>query len=103
MPATVTSAPDSLRTITLATNFLHDPADAAAATGLETAWATLRPTVTGGSCVRGAVPTAIGNGIIYDFSLAPLIVPVSAGICGLMRNATGATLGVLGGFVRWDE
>lgn len=89
--------------ITLATVIGHDPADGTAATGLETAWATTRPTVTGGSATRGAVPAAIGNGIIYDFTSAPLILAVSTGLCGLMRNAAGVTLGVLGGYVRWDE
>lgn len=89
--------------ITTTAPLVHDAAEGAASCLLETAWATTRPTVTGGSATRGAVPTAIGNGVIYDFSAAPVIVPVSAGVCGVMRNASGATLGVLGGFVRWEE
>ena len=89
--------------ITTTAPLIHDLAEAAASALLETAWATTRPTVTGGSATRAAVPTAIGNSIIYDFSMSPLIVPVSAGICGVMRNASGVTLGVLGGYVRWEE
>lgn len=89
--------------ITLATVAFHDPADGTNSAGLETAWATTRPTVTGGSFTRGAVPTAIGNGLIYDFSLQGILVPVSSGLCGVMRNAAGATVGVLGGYVRWEE
>jgi len=90
-------------TITTATTMLMDTADGAAAASLQTAWATARPTVTGGSLVRGAVPLAIGNGFLFDFTNCPLIVPVSAGICGVVRNASGGTTGTHGGYVIWDE
>jgi hypothetical protein len=89
--------------ITLATVFSHDTADGTASTGLETAWATTRPTVTGGSARRGQVPLAIGNGFLFDFTNRGIIVPVSAGLCGVMRNASGATTGTLGGYVTWEE
>jgi hypothetical protein len=90
-------------TITTATIFKFDPADGAAAGSLETAWATTRPTVTGGSAVRGAVPNTIGNGFLFDFTNRPLVLAVSTGLCGVMRNASGATTGTHGGFVIWSE
>jgi hypothetical protein len=90
-------------TITTATIALHDAADGAASCTLETAWATTRPTVTGGSFTRGQVPATIGNGLVYSFVMSPIIVPVSSGLCGVMRNASGATTGTLGGYVRWEE
>jgi hypothetical protein len=89
--------------ITLATAGLSDPADGAASVGLETAWATTRPTVTGGAFRRSMVPSVIGNGVIWDFTNRPLIVPVSAGMCVVMINAAGATVGTLGGYVTWEE
>jgi hypothetical protein len=89
--------------ITLASVGLADLADGTNSAGLETAWATTRPTVTGGAFRRAMVPLAVGNGIIFDFTNRPIIVPVSAGLCGVMLNAAGATLGTLGGYVVWEE
>lgn len=89
--------------ITTATALLSDPADGAASVLLETAWATTRPTVTGGSGRRTMVPNTIGNGVIWDFTNRPLIVPVSAGLCVVMINASGATTGTHGGYVVWEE
>jgi hypothetical protein len=90
-------------TITTATTFVYDPADGAASGGLEIAWATTRPTVTGGSARRGFIPTAIGNGFLFDFRDSPLVVPLSAGLCVVNRIASGTTLGAFGGHVEWDE
>jgi len=90
-------------TITLASLFSHDAADGTAATGLETAWATTRPTVTGGSPRRGFVPLAVGNGFLFDFRDAPLVIPVSAGLCVVNLIASGATVGTFGGYAEWDE
>lgn len=89
--------------ITVATPFMHDAADGAATGGLETAWATARPTVTGGSPRRGFVPLALGNGFLFDFRDAPLLVPLSGGLCVVNRVASGATLGAFGGYAEWDE
>ncbi len=89
--------------ITNASIFSHDSADAAASCNLETAWATLRPTVTGGAARRGFVPLAIGNGFLFDFRDAPLIVPVSSGLCVVNLIASGATVGTFGGYAEWDE
>lgn len=89
--------------ITAATVFAHDPADGASASVLETAWATTRPTVTGGSPRRGFVPLAVGNGFLFDFRDAPLVVPLSGGLCLVNRIASGATVGTFGGYVEWDE
>lgn len=89
--------------ITLASNALSDPNDAASTVGLETAWATTRPTVTGGSLRRTMVPNAIGNGVVWDFTNRPLIVNVSSGLCIVMLNASGATLGQFGGYVVWED
>jgi hypothetical protein len=90
-------------TITVTPAFQHDNADGVPSAGLETAWATTRPTVTGGAARRGWVPLAVGNGFLFDFRDSPLIVPVSAGICLVNRIASGATLGTFGGYVEWDE
>lgn len=89
--------------ITTATAFAHDPADGTPAGALETAWATTRPTVTGGSPRRGWVPTALGNGFLFDFRDAPLIVALNAGLCLVNLIASGATVGTFGGYVEWDE
>lgn len=79
-----------------------DPADGAASANLQTSWAT-RPTVTGGAFRRAMVANTIGNGIIFDFSSRGIVVPVSAGLCGVMINASGATTGTHGGYVVWEE
>jgi hypothetical protein len=89
--------------ITAASIGLSDPADGAATAALETAWVTTRPTVTGGAFRRAMVANTIGNGIIFDFRNSPILVPVSSGLCGVMLNAAGATLGVHGGYVVWEE
>jgi hypothetical protein len=89
--------------ITAATLFTLDGLGGTSAASLETAWATTRPTVTGGSPVRGAVPLAIGNGFLFDFTNAPLVVPINTALCGVMRNASGATTGTLGGYVIWND
>lgn len=90
-------------TITTATAALSDPADGAASAALETAWATTRPTVTGGAFRRAMVANTIGNGVIFDFTNRGLVVPLSAGLCGVMINASGATVGTHGGYVVWEE
>ncbi len=89
--------------ITNATIALSDAAEGAAASSLETAWATTRPTVTGGAFRRAMVANTIGNGVIFDFTNRPLLVPVSGGLCGVMLNASGATAGVHGGYVVWED
>lgn len=89
--------------ITVTTAALSDTGDGAASAGLETAWATTRPTVTGGSFRRAMVANAIGNGVIFDFTNRGILVPVSAGVCGVMLNASGATTGTHGGYVVWEE
>ena len=88
---------------TNATAGLHDSADGAVTALLGTAWVTLRPTVTGGAFRRSMVPLAVGNGVIFDFTNRPLVVPVSAGLCGVILNASGATTGTHGGYVTWEE
>lgn len=90
--------------ITNATALLCDAADGAAATNLETAWATTRPTVTGGAGRLAAVANTIGNGVIFDFwGPKGIVIPVSGGLCGVMLNASGATLGTHSGYVVWEE
>lgn len=88
---------------TNATALLHDTSDGAASALLGTAWVTLRPTVTGGAGRRTMVPLAVGNGVIFDFTSRPIVVPVSAGLCGVILNASGATVGTHGGYVTWEE
>lgn len=88
---------------TAATIALSDTADGAASCALGTAWVTLRPTVTGGAFRRTMVPLAVGNGVIFDFTNRGLVIPVSAGLCGVILNASGATTGTHGGYVVWEE
>lgn len=90
-------------TITTASIFTNDPADPAAASSVETAWATTRPTVTGGSPGRGAIPLAVGNGYLFDFSDRPIVIPASAGLCGVNLVASGATVGTFGGYLEWED
>lgn len=89
--------------ITTATVGLTDPADGANSVVLETAWATNRPTVTGGAFRRAMVPSAVGNGVVWDFTNRGILVPVSAGLCGVIINASGTTVGTHGGYVVWEE
>lgn len=89
-------------TITTATLMALDGLGGTSAASLETAWATTRPTVTGGSPLRGAVPLAIGNGFLFSFPNC-LVVPVNTALCGVMRNASGATTGTLGGYIIWND
>lgn len=90
-------------TITTATSKDLDGLGGTSAATLETAWATTRPTVTGGSPLRGAIPLAVGNGFLFDFRPGMLIVPINTALCGLMRNASGATVGTHGGYVIWQD
>jgi hypothetical protein len=90
-------------TITSATLFALDGLGGTSAATLETAWATTRPTVTGGSPLRGADPLAVGNGFLFDFRPAMLVVPINTGLCGVMRNASGATTGTFGGYAIWQD
>lgn len=85
---------------TAATIGLSDAADGAASAALGTAWVTLRPTVTGGAFRRAMVANTVGNGIVFPCNI---VVPVSAGLCGVMINASGATTGTHGGYVIWEE
>lgn len=89
--------------ITVATPLYSDPSDGAPSAGLETAWATTRPTVTGGAGRRALVPSTIGNGYVWDFTNRPLVVPVSSGLCVIIANASGTTVGQHGGYLVWEE
>lgn len=89
--------------ITSGTVGQHDTAEGAPTAALETAWATTRPTVTGGYFGDGIVPTVLGNGFLYDFIGREIVVALSGGLCGLMVNASGATTGTIGGWVEWME
>lgn len=90
-------------TITTTAPMLSDIADGVASAVLETAWVTTRPTVTGGYGALASVANAIGNGIIFDFTNRGIVVPVSAGLCGVISNASGATVGAHNGWVEWEE
>ena len=90
--------------ITTGTTVPQDPADAAAATTIETAWATARPTVTGGHFRRALLPLTIGAGIVWTMPPGnEIIMAVSTGLCIHNINASGATVGTLNGYVVWDE
>lgn len=90
-------------TITTVTPFAIDGLGGTSAATFETAWATTRPTVTGISPLRGAIPLALGNGFLFDFTYAPLVVPINTALCGIMSNASGATTGTHGGHVIWND
>lgn len=90
--------------ITTVTGVSHDPAEPNASGSIETAWATTKPTLVGTSILgRFQAANAIGNGIIWDFTNRPIILAVSGGLCLVQSNASGVTLGTIGGWVRWDE
>jgi hypothetical protein len=90
--------------ITTATSVLHDTGEGAVTGTLETAWATTRPTVTGGHARRALLPLTIGAGVIWSFGPGlELVVNVSAGLCLQNINASGATLGTLNGYFMWNE
>ena len=90
-------------TITTATIFTMDGLGGTSAATIETAWATTRPPVTGGNAFRGAIANTIGNGFLFDFRPACLIVPLNTALCLLMRNASGATTGTHGGYIIWQD
>lgn len=90
--------------ITSTASVANDPADAAAATVVETAWATTRPTftTTGPFARRGGIPLTLGNGIIWTFPV-PMKAAVSTGIVLANVAASGATLGNFTGWFVWNE
>jgi hypothetical protein len=82
----------------------QDSRDPAATAVLETAWATTKPTLLSNTLLRRfQCANTIASGIIWDFTNRPLIVPVSGGLDLIQVNASGATLGTIGGWVVWDE
>lgn len=90
-------------TITSVAGQAHDTGDGTATAVLETAWATTRPTFGAVHFRRGTIPLAVGSGFIWAFGGAGLVVPVSAGVVLANIAAAGATLGVLAGYVSWEE
>lgn len=90
-------------TITTATITAIDGLGGTSIASIETAWATTRPTVTGGAIGRGAIPLAIGNGFLFDFTGRELVVPINTALCGVMLNASGATTGTHGGYIIWRD
>jgi hypothetical protein len=90
-------------TITAATIKDLDGLGGTSAATIETAWATTRPTVTGGYIGRRAVPLVIGNAWLFDFRPNFLVVPINTAMVLLMVNASGATVGTLGGDVTWQD
>lgn len=90
--------------ITNVAGVAHDGADSPALAAVETAWATTRPTLLANTILRRLqIPVTVGGGIIWGFQNAPIIVPVSGGLCFININASGATLGQFGGYFVWDE
>lgn len=90
--------------ITATANLANDPGDAAAATAVETAWATTRPTftTTGPFARRGGIPLTLGQGLIWPFPV-PLKLNVSTGLVIANVAASGATLGNFTGYIVWNE
>jgi hypothetical protein len=90
--------------ITTTANIAHDSGDAAAASTVETAWATTRPTftTTGPFFRRGGIPLTLGNGLIWSFA-QPIRLAVSTGLVLANVAASGATLGNFTGYLGWDE
>ncbi len=91
--------------ITTAASGPYDPSDAAATAMLETAWATARPTrlATPVNMIRSMLPVTLGGQLIFDFTNRPIFSLVSGGLMLVNLNASGATLGTIGGNVIWDE
>jgi hypothetical protein len=90
--------------ITSAAGVPHDNNETAATGVVETAWATLRPTILANTRLRRfSFAAAAGNGIVWDFRNAPIIIPASGGLLLVNAAAAGATLGTIGGYFVWDE
>lgn len=70
---------------------------------LETAWATARPTITGSYFRRGTMPLVLGAGIIWQLGPNGIFIPAAGGLVIETITASGATLGVIEGYVSWDE
>jgi hypothetical protein len=80
-----------------------DPGDGTAASVLETAWATLRPTLAGLLLMRAQLPVTLASALLLDFSMRPIVVPLSGGLCLTQVNAGGATGTTLGGWAEIEE
>ena len=89
---------------TASTTVAGQPCDAAdaAATGLVgTAWS-VAPASTNVPLRKAALPAAIGNGIIWQFSERNgLVVPVSSSL--LLLNWGGSANSILNGYIEWEE
>jgi hypothetical protein len=81
----------------------HDTAEGAATASLETAWATTRPTVTGGYFGDGIVPTVIGNGFLFDFIGREIVVALKRRPVRAYGERRGRDRGTIGGWVEWME
>jgi hypothetical protein len=80
-----------------------DPADGTPGSVFETAWATLRPTLTGLLLMRAQMPVTLASALLLDFSVRPIVIPVSGGLCLTQVNAGGATGTTLGGWAEIEE
>jgi hypothetical protein len=70
---------------------------------LETAWATLRPTLTGLLLMRAQMPVTLASALLLDFSMRPIVIPTAGGLCLTQVNAGGATGTTLGGWAEIEE
>ena len=78
-----------------------DPADAAATASVGTAWSVAPAISTNVPLRKAALPAAIGNGIIWQFSERGLVIPVSSSL--LLWNYGAAANSVINGYFEWDE
>jgi hypothetical protein len=90
--------------ITSTAGVIHDPNQGAATGVLETAWVTTKPTLVANSILRRLqLAATVGNGLIWDFTNRPIIIPPGTGLCLVNIAASGAVLGQFGGWLTWDE
>ena len=78
-----------------------DPADAAATASVGTAWSVAPAISTNVPLRKAALPAAIGNGLIWQFSERGLVIPVSSSL--LLWNYGAAANSVINGYFEWDE
>ena len=82
-----------------------DPADAAAAGTLDTAWSVAPTFVTTSKLTAGGLAVTAGGWWVWDFRDCPLIIPATAadGLVVVNANASGATTGTFAGHFIWEE
>jgi hypothetical protein len=83
----------------------HDPADGASLSSFFLTGQSTAPTfTTAGPYLQVAgLPLTLGAGLVWVFGGSGLVVPVSSSLLLANLNASGATLGSVDLYVKWEE